>query len=263
MARYTGLKRSLMTVPARGTASFDFTTNQPNYFRVHNRGTGRIYGSTGSMPTQNNYEFYVDGEKVKLYAQPNASNRLYIYNPSGSDVTVVCVSFYAEFDPLAYALGDLEVYVPDAIQATSVISSFNTPLPIGNNTIGKVGLSSPIPAGSNKIGSVDVANLKDYSAALAEIGENTGGFLDNVNAWEESGASGTKEINSSLTGKVHIHVLSNDGDTDIGVQFTNNSNSQVSTFTLKAGETIQDLKFIGKVYLTGSNYTYRAMVSYF
>lgn len=151
--RYSFLRRNTLTLPARSVMSFDFTTNQPNYFRLQNRGGARVYCSTGSMPTSNNYDFFVDGEKVRLFAQPTASNRLYVFNPSGDEIEVVCVSFFADFDPLTYALSDIEVTVPSTIESTSIISGFNAAL----------------PAGSNKIGSVDVENLINYTNILNSI----------------------------------------------------------------------------------------------
>lgn len=136
--KYSGLRKMSLEIPPYSMGTFDYMTNPPNYFRLQNRGDSTVYCSTGNIPTEKVYDFIVGGTKTKMYAQPNYSNKLFVFNPSGSPVEVVCVSFSAEFDPLTLAFSEIEISMPDSIESNQVISGFNASLPTGNNHIGSV-----------------------------------------------------------------------------------------------------------------------------
>ena len=135
---YTGLSKNYATVPAFSITTIDYLDTKPNYFRVQNRGTTELYCSTNNMPTTKHYDFAVAGKKMKMFAEPYNRTRLYIFNPSGSDVEVAVLSFQAEFEPLTLALSEIEVEMPKEFETSMAITSFNAPLPTGNNKIGKV-----------------------------------------------------------------------------------------------------------------------------
>lgn len=288
-SKFSGLTRTAVTVLPYSVANIEFNTPFPNYYRVQNMGAVKLYCGTSSTPTTSRYDFAVNAEKIKLYAEPKNKANLYIFNPSGSPVDVVVTSFAADFDPSTMALTDLEVDLASAtIETSTVISGFGSALPTGGNVIGKVGIdgaipagsnkignvgiSGALPAGSNKIGSVDVvnfptdyatsANQKDYNTILNSILSAIGAIMnspDNVHSWSATGASEESVINAS--GDCLLHLLSNDGDTPITVTFTNSDNT-TSDFILKAGETVQDLRFNCGMKISGSNFSYRVIVSY-
>lgn len=158
---YTGLSKNYATVPAFSITTIDYLDTQPNYFRVQNRGTTEIYCSTNNMPTTKHYDFAVAGKKMKMFAEPYNRTRLYIFNPSGSDVEVAVLSFQAEFEPLTLALSEIEVEMPKDFESSMAITSFNAPLPTGNNKIGKVEVT-------NGVSAADVAVLKEKTQATAE-----------------------------------------------------------------------------------------------
>ena len=257
---FTGLKVQRLKVPPYTVGAFDFDAPTPNYFRVQNRGDGKVYCSTSGYPTEHIYDFSIKGEKAKLYAQPFASGRLYVLNPTGSEVEVVCTSFAADFDPLALSLTELEIEMPDNIESNMVVSGF----------------TSPLPTGSNKIGSVDVANLStlatlakqnemldhlsDMVSYLADMRDEKKKYVDHVSAWGGAGNNGESTICGS--GFILIHMLTNDGDNSFNVHFASNDGSNASSIELKPGETIQDLHYEGKIWLSGSGYAYRVMASY-
>ena len=158
---YTGLSKNYATVPAFSITTIDYLDTKPNYFRVQNRGTTEIYCSTNNMPTTKHYDFAVAGKKMKMFAEPYNRTRLYIFNPSGSDVEVAVLSFQAEFEPLTLALSEIEIEVPSSIETSSVINSFNASLPTGNNKIGKVEIT-------NGVSAADVTVLKEITQLTAE-----------------------------------------------------------------------------------------------
>ena len=158
---YTGLSKNYATVPAFSITTIDYLDTKPNYFRVQNRGTTEIYCSTNNMPTTKHYDFAVAGKKMKMFAEPYNRTRLYIFNPSGSDVEVAVLSFQAEFEPLTLALSEIEVEMPKEFETSMAITSFNAPLPSGNNKIGKVEVTNGVTA-------ADVTVLKENTQVTAE-----------------------------------------------------------------------------------------------
>ena len=162
---YTGLSKNYATVPAFSITTIDYLDTKPNYFRVQNRGTTEIYCSTNNMPTTKHYDFAVAGKKMKMFAEPYNRTRLYIFNPSGSDVEVAVLSFQAEFEPLTLALSEIEVEMPKDFESSMAITSFNAPLPTGNNKIGKVEITNGVTA-------EDVTVLKENTQVTAENTES-------------------------------------------------------------------------------------------
>ena len=163
---YTGLSKNYATVPAFSITTIDYLDTKPNYFRVQNRGTTEIYCSTNNMPTTKHYDFAVAGKKMKMFAEPYNRTRLYIFNPSGSDVEIAVLSFQAEFEPLTLALSEIEVEMPKEFETSMAITSFNAPLPTGNNKIGKVEVT-------NGVKTADVTVLKENTQVTAENTEST------------------------------------------------------------------------------------------
>lgn len=257
---YTGMKVQRLKVPAYKIGVFDFTAPAPNYFRVQNRGEGRVFCSTSGYPTANMYDFSVSGEKAKLFAQPFPCGRLYILNPTGNEVEVVCTSFSAEFDPLALALSELEIEIPDRVESTSVITGFNSALPTGNNKIGSVDVANLSTLATLEKQNEILDHLSDMVSYLEDMRVEKKKYVDHVSAWGGEGNNGESTICGS--GFILIHMLTNDGDNSFNVHFASNDGSNASSIELKPGESIKDLHYEGKIWLTGSNYSYRVMASY-
>lgn len=183
---YSALSKQVVKIPARSVATVDYLDSKPNHYRIQNRGTSPIYASVSSVPTTANYDFMIRGESMQMYAEPFFRDKLYIYNPSGSEISCLVTTFQAEFNPLTLTLSGIEIAIPDEITSTSVISAFNCALPLGNN----------------KIGSVDVLNQKDYTAKLSEIITAIGGISGGSSAWTEQQAvevvNGIAQVNTNL-----------------------------------------------------------------
>lgn len=276
---YTGLSKNYATVPAFSITTIDYLDTKPNYFRVQNRGTTEIYCSTNNMPTTKHYDFAVAGKKMKMFAEPYNRTRLYIFNPSGSDVEVAVLSFQAEFEPLTLALSEIEVEMPSSFESSMVINSFNAPLPAGNNKIGKVDVTNApaaadvtsIKTNTNNIlsklaylmsttpSSPEGIKLYDIKAALGALASaNT--FFGKVSTFEENEKS-TDTILCTNKACV-IHMLTNDGAGNLVLKIKGKEDTQVSSLTLKTGESIADLKIdAASITVSGTNYSFRAMIS--
>ena len=276
---YTGLSKNYATVPAFSITTIDYLDTKPNYFRVQNRGTTEIYCSTNNMPTTKHYDFAVAGKKMKMFAEPYNRTRLYIFNPSGSDVEVAVLSFQAEFEPLTLALSEIEVEMPKEFETSMAITSFNAPLPTGNNKIGKVEVSNA-PAAEDvtniKTNTSDILSMLGYLmsktpsshegiklydimsilGALAAV--NT--FFSKVSTFEENEKS-TDTVLCTNKACV-IHMLTNDGAGNLVLKIKGKEDTQVSSITLKKGESIANLKIDAEsITVTGTNYSFRAMIS--
>lgn len=275
---YTGLSKNYATVPAFSITTIDYLDTKPNYFRVQNRGTTEIYCSTNNMPTTKHYDFAVAGKKMKMFAEPYNRTRLYIFNPSGSDVEVAVLSFQAEFEPLTLALSEIEVEMPSSFESSMVINSFNASLPAGNNKIGKVEITNApaaadvtsIKTNTNNIlsklaylmstpSSPEGIKLYDIMSALGDLAAaNT--FFDNVSTFEENEKS-TDTVLCTNKACV-IHMLTNDGAGNLVIKIKGKQDTQVSSLTLKTGESIADLKIdAASITVSGTNYSFRAMIS--
>ena len=213
---YTGLSKNYATVPAFSITTIDYLDTKPNYFRVQNRGTTEIYCSTNNMPTTKHYDFSVAGKKMKMFAEPYNRTRLYIFNPSGSDVEVAVLSFQAEFEPLTLALSEIEVEMPKEFETSMAITSFNAPLPTGNNKIGKVEVT-------NGVSAADVTVLKENTQVTAENTESAktlsqtivnllGELLSPINV------DGKTNLESIMYGLEHLIALLSDGFSPIYYQ---------------------------------------------
>ena len=280
---YTGLSKNYATVPAFSITTIDYLDTKPNYFRVQNRGTTEIYCSTNNMPTTKHYDFAVAGKKMKMFAEPYNRTRLYIFNPSGTDVEVAVLSFQAEFEPLTLALSEIEVEMPKDFETSMAITSFNAPLPNGNNKIGKVEVTnSPaasdvtaIKANTQEILSrltnlilddagVGMYNLYNIGILLRHlIKANTFANITEVFEGKDKNTE-TVILNKSTNDTVQcvIHLLINDGGSDMAVKIRGSYDSNVKTLTLKPGESIRNLK-IDCLYLSlsGTNYSYRVFIT--
>lgn len=260
---YTGLSKNYATVPAFSITTIDYLDTKPNYFRVQNRGTVEIYCSTNNMPTTKHYDFAVAGKKMKMFAEPYNRTRLYIFNPSGSDVEVAVLSFQAEFEPLTLALSEIEVEMPSSFESSMVINSFNAPLPAGNNKIGKVDVTNApaaadvtsIKTNTNNI----LSKLSDIMSAFGTLtSANT--FFGKVSTFEENEKS-TDTVLCTNKACV-IHMLTNDGAGNLVIKIKGKEDAQVSNLTLKTGESIADLKVdAASITVSGTNYSFRAMIS--
>lgn len=281
---YTGLSKNYATVPAFSITTIDYLDTKPNYFRVQNRGTTEIYCSTNNMPTTKHYDFAVAGKKMKMFAEPYNRTRLYIFNPSGSDVEVAVLSFQAEFDPLTLALSEIEIEVPSTFETASVINSFNAPLPTGNNKIGKVevvdGVSGSVVEGINNhtdyiaqllywltdiIPGSEYVNLANVMSELETI-SLANSLATTLHVTERKNINQDTLIFSSNVSKlITIHMIKNDGDNDLTLEFGDSEATTTDTyehFTLKAGESINNLKFVGKqLCVKGTKYSFRAITT--
>ena len=298
---YTGLSKNYATVPAFSITTIDYLDTKPNYFRVQNRGTTEIYCSTNNMPTTKHYDFAVAGKKMKMFAEPYNRTRLYIFNPSGSDVEVAVLSFQAEFEPLTLALSEIEVEMPKEFETSMAITSFNAPLPTGNNKIGKVEVTNG-PSGA------DVTVLKENTHVTAEnttstktlsqiivslLGELLSPALVDGKTNLSNIMAGFEHLSNLLTATTYqphtisfdkknqneefilagiktaveptpviIQMLTNDGEGDLVLKMKATLDTRETALTLKPGESIRDLRIEAKyIAVSGTNYSFRALLT--
>ena len=166
---FSSMRKDQVKVPAYGYATIQYADSFPNYFRVQNAGKAKVLCGTAVIPSPGRYDFQAPPEGLQMYAEPNKRSRLYLYNPSGTACECTVLAFEAPFDPLALALGGMEVRInTEGLSISTEITAFDSPLPAGSNKIGNVGVTGALPAGSNKIGNVGVTG--SLPAGTNEIG---------------------------------------------------------------------------------------------
>ena len=187
---YTGLTKQTVTVAPYSTTRIDYNDTKPNYYRVQNLGKGTIYCGTSHIPTVNNYDFLCYKESIKMYAEPFNRNALYIYNPTGSEISAIVLSFSAEFDPLTLALSEINLDLSaQEIALSTNISSFESPLPQGTNTIGSV----------NIVGNA-LTKLDEIKTALENGGAGSSDYSSIITAITNlQTALNNKEFSATLT----------------------------------------------------------------
>lgn len=291
--KYSGLRKMSLEIPAYSMGTFDYFDTPPNYFRLQNRGASTVFCSTGNIPTQKVYDFSVAGTKTKMYAQPNKSNKLFVFNPSGSPVEVVCLSFSAEFDPLTLAFSEIEISMPESVVQSFAIDGFNVSLPNGSNNIGKVGFSESLPAGNKTIGGVEVVGIPasltslltgirdgqvDKSSLMTKIeqvisalesGSSSGGVgeVDMKVGFANQSASSETVTGFSYDGETlcEINFITNDGDKDVAMVVT--ANEGTNRIIIKTGETINDFRCFAKAVsfgpaTSGESVSFRSLYKY-
>ena len=278
MSGYSNFSRKRITAKAFDVTHVEFFDGYPNYFRVTNNGTGKLYFSCNRVPSANNYDFSCDADSVKLWAEPFERSFLDIYNPTGSDIEVDLMTFSAEFDPLALAFSGFTVDMSGmSIDTNLAIGSFNTSLPTGSNTIGKVDVNNLInytttlsniyakltenkntASYSDLLGLIHTAvnNVKSAVDGISVTGGGGGGSAVPVTTFGGGSSDATIE---SAAGTIlsEIVFLSNDSEGDIVVTLTNRDGSS-SALTLKAGEVLNNVQIHAtSIVITANGNAYR------
>ena len=77
-----------ITIPANSMQTITFLDTKPNMFFVQNPSDAIIHVGISNLPTEKNYEFKINNNSTKTFGRPTGTARLYLYNISGSAVTV-------------------------------------------------------------------------------------------------------------------------------------------------------------------------------
>ena len=241
MSRYatkSGFVEISFELKAYETKTVDFLDVQPNYYRVQNMGTSKLYCGVSKMPTTEDYDFVVKPEGLKLYAEPFKRGFLYLYNPSGSPTRGKIVAFAAEFDPLSLALSDIEIDMSDiALTTVTAIDEFRAPLPAGTNNIGKMQVSN-FPTDYAK-----AANQHNYTTTISNILDKISGVLNSCRKYarSKSGNASTAGTTYNAVGTIcEIAFCSNDGVSDITLTLTE-SNGTENSVVIKGGEVLNNI----------------------
>lgn len=225
---YSGLLRQRVVAKAYKVTEVEFfEAIKPNYFRVTNNGTGRLFFACRNIPTAVNHDFVCDGSSVALWCEPHERNRLFIFNPTGVDMAVDVMSFYAAFDPLALAFSALKLdFSGTTIETSTSIAAFNSPLPKGNNVIGKVLISEP-----------------DYfTETQSDTATDTGVTFGTVDGYII----------------YNLCFMSNDGEADLTLTIVDYVDDATHNIVLRSGEVLNDIKCKAKQFrVYGSNVPFR------
>jgi hypothetical protein len=251
-------RQSNFTIKAGSEYELVLDDTTPNQAYINNYGLGKIYVGINMIPNDTKYEFCIEGAGSNVIGRPTAFTRLYFYNPSLTDASVSVMSCYDNFSMniLKNVNISLSGEVADQIKYDGVIKGFDVPLPVGNNSIGKVEVSKlpVIPEGTNNIGNVKVSQLP----AIPEGTNNIGNVkitelppipegvnnIGNVNITNQNDYfSKEYTLSENETDTINylfndVVMVSNDGINDMTVKFLNNNNVLGPNIILKSNECI-------------------------
>lgn len=255
--------RQVVKLPPNSVTAVDFNGLTPNYYRVINSGSTRIYAGIISHPSARLYDFEIGPHQTRMHCTDKGYPKMFIYNPSGSDVTVIVVSFNAPFSPEVLAFCDFNIAENEDQTVNVEIGGFTDSLPTGQNHIGKVTVSDHpaalmqlLTAIENKIGQTtlegDVSvDMTSTNAILSEINTKTVPTdLTNVNSLltqilnkqTSVDMSATNEILTDILnkpaggGEVETHLFSHNGNISYGEYWSRDLNVKEVVYFANDGE---------------------------
>ena len=242
---YTGFLTHRVTCAKNSTIQVEYLDAQrPNYFKVSNSGTSPLYCSTSGYPTLNKFDFKVDGGKSKIFNEPYARDRIYIYNPSLSeDINVIVTSMYAPFDTTVFALSELGMEITGTVETDGLIKGFEVSLPEGNNKIGSVEL------GDTSLNRIDdmCTSLDNVESLLADIKSNQQTEGSNITLIKTNTANIYNLLNQTMEG-----VLLNLQSIVMNTASSGNSVRSIGEKTVQSGSsttlTCEEYEYISSVY---------------
>ena len=271
---FSSWREDKIVVKAGENATLYFNDTAPNMFLVQNANYVNILASIGKLPTAESYEFLIAKNSSETIGRPIGSRYLYFYNAGGTDASLTVYSIRDTFD--MNILKNLSVAVQGAtIQTDGIVRGFTASLPTGVNKIGTVDLTDTVKTKlsdmNNNIvttgskvenlmyngdvsGIVNLYTLLSQLTALTTVTNNVKSALDTIKTQTEKNNTDliiyeqeavtvvtTIDFADEAFTPSKIMMLSNDGEKDITVTFYKTSTDS-KTFTLKAGESISDLK---------------------
>lgn len=232
------------------------------------------------------YVFNPSGNTINVIVVSMAAE----YDPLSMMLGDMEVDFSASSIGVTSSIDSFNTSLPAGSNMIGKVQVSSLPsIPAGSNKIGNVGISGTVVTSNaddvtnikNNVGDIQSkldsllvespvsgkTTLVDIVYALLQIIDvmtkiHSDEFANKVSTYEETNANGEKILCES--GYTVIHMLTNDGENDFNLCLFGNSDTAYRNIKIKAGESISDFKFFGKVKLTGSgtsSYSYRAMIS--
>ena len=180
-------RREVVEVKAGSHYEIDFLDTKPNTFYAMNRGDNTVYVGITNIPSKKDYEFKVESLSSKVFGRPFGTSKLYLFNPSSTDVFMDVYSYDGDFD--INVLKDLSVNINGSGGSggstfDGIIQGFSdkTSLPSGNNLIGRVGVHNPKEVGNWS--DEDVISVIQYLQNMlvnsADIEHNLTDIIDTI-----------------------------------------------------------------------------------
>jgi len=269
-----------LTIPPKSHYTHTFTdTVKPNHYDINNLSVTTLYaGVRVTRPSTNEYELVVPPNGRNIFARPEPSGQIHLYNDGDVEARIILTSFYAPFNPTILANngnGGTSQSGGGNFDGNVIVRGFSSALPAGDNNIGKVVVTGmpaidfalqTLPYGTNHIGSVTVSKLPPLAEGKSYIGQVgvMGGIsitdMPPINvtndpirsscmAWEGSVNNSIVVFDMLDKNVLKFNYIVNEGDTDLFVNFDTyivnpadlqGKNGVGATIRLKPGESITD-----------------------
>ena len=151
--------REQTVVCSAGVTDIDFIDSKPNQFIIQNITNTKLYIGISKIPSEKNYELCVEKNSTETWGRPTPTGKLFVYNPTNTEVTIKVFSVYNDFDmnvlkSMKVSFGDVEVTTDGIVKA--------------------FGDDVSLPSGDNKLGKVEITNLDEVTEDLLSDLEKDG-----------------------------------------------------------------------------------------
>lgn len=263
-----------LTLPPKMAYTHHFIDTNPNHYDINNLSVATLYAGVRVLPSPREYELLVPGNGRNILARKEGASQIQIYNDSEDAARIILTSFNEPFNPAVLANSGSVAPISNGgggVSDTVTVKGFTSALPAGSNNIGKVVVTEmptvpiefkTLPSGTNMIGNVGVTKLPPLAEGTSHIGSvNVEGGVsiasmppvqvtnDPVRASHFYGeytiTTASKSVELSGKDIIKFSFITNEGDTDLFVNFDNEKISTSDTdynsrIRLRPGETINE-----------------------
>lgn len=196
-------QKDLIHIRAGELCTLDFQRSNPNMFMLQNPNAGKVKVGITHIPTTSRWEYIVSANSCDTFGQPIGTNKLYLLNDSGIDITIHVFSNEMEFDMSVLKGFNFNFDGQMDVSTDGMVNGFKAGvmLPSGNNRLGSVNLSANIEEAilentQTNIEALDTLQtvtekIKDLNMNLSDVEENTALLYDVKKLLERQNADGS------------------------------------------------------------------------
>lgn len=242
-------RKHLIDIRPHECKTYNFFDTKPNMIFVQNPSDKPLLVSLDNMPTLENYDWRIKGNFGRCIGRPYGTQQIYLINTSDNEITVPMWSINDEFQFSILQDFTIENLTIDEealknLTYDGIIKGFESALPSGNNTIGKVDLTGNANQLLSSIGTTNsqlVAQLNNIYLRQNEIIQK----INNLRPIRTESMYGYCILKTNVSGdfsnlgKIRIVEITNTSqNTEIVV---NSSNSSYNGYLLDVGESLKNV----------------------
>jgi hypothetical protein len=205
------------TLKPDDVATVNFYDTKPNHIYVANNSGLQLFMSLSSV-SASTFDTIIPPYGTRLYAREMGVGQVNFFSENDTDFEIQVTSWEGEFNPASMSQTQEIVSPASGLLGTLDIKNILSPLPTGDNTIGRVKVDTlPIlPAGNNKIGMVDIDTMPEIEVKNDSGNPLTVQFLSGtiLDGLKNVALAGTPEVLGANQVIKKITIKANSTNTD-------------------------------------------------